>query len=43
MGSFVAGDLFHPNFLKDLEMILDESVKVALHYGDADYIWNWSV
>ena len=39
----LAGDWVYPNFLEDLEMILDNGVRVALYYGDADYICNWWV
>ena len=35
------GDFVYPNFLTDLETILNNSVRVALIYGDADYICNW--
>jgi carboxypeptidase C (cathepsin A) len=35
------GDFVYPNFLEDLEQILNNSVRVALIYGDADYICNW--
>ena len=36
-----AGDFAYPNFLTDLEMVLNNSVNVALYHGDADYICNW--
>ncbi|KAJ5577808.1 uncharacterized protein N7459_006772 [Penicillium hispanicum] len=36
-----SGDLVWPNFLDDLEDILTRPVRVALIYGDADYICNW--
>ena len=32
------GDFIYPNFLADLEDILDSGVRVTLYYGDADYI-----
>lgn len=35
------GDFVFPNFIDDLEMILNSSVRVSLIYGDADYICNW--
>lgn len=33
------GDFVYPNFLADLEEILNSGVRVSLIYGDADYIW----
>lgn len=35
------GDQGWPNFIADLEEILDLPVHVSLIYGDADYICNW--
>ncbi|RMD41858.1 hypothetical protein DV735_g3275, partial [Chaetothyriales sp. CBS 134920] len=36
------GDFVYPNFILDLEEILNSSsVRVSLVYGDADYICNW--
>lgn len=35
------GDFVFPNFIEDLEEILGYGVRVALIYGDADYICNW--
>ncbi|PBP17883.1 hypothetical protein BUE80_DR011453 [Diplocarpon rosae] len=35
------GDYVYPNFIEDLEMLLNNSIRVALFYGDADYICNW--
>jgi len=34
------GDFVYPNFIVDLEELLDNGVRVALYYGDADYICN---
>jgi carboxypeptidase C (cathepsin A) len=35
------GDFVYEYFTQDLEMLLNEGVRVALYYGDADYICNW--
>jgi len=35
------GDFIYPNFLDDLQQILNSGVRVSLYYGDADYICNW--
>lgn len=35
------GDFVWPNYIEDLEEILGYGVRVALIYGDADYICNW--
>ncbi|KAI9747123.1 MAG: hypothetical protein M1835_002213, partial [Candelina submexicana] len=35
------GDFVYKNFLDELTNILDNGVRVALIYGDADYICNW--
>ncbi|KAF2713762.1 peptidase S10, serine carboxypeptidase [Pleomassaria siparia CBS 279.74] len=35
------GDWAYPDFLADLEEIIGWGVRVALVYGDADYICNW--
>ena len=35
------GDFVYPNFIEDLEVLLDARVRVSLYYGDADYICNW--
>ncbi|KAI4924239.1 uncharacterized protein J4E92_007320 [Alternaria infectoria] len=40
-GFSTTGDFVFPNFLEDLEEILSYGVRVALLYGDADYICNW--
>ena len=36
-----SGDFSYPDFVPDLEMILNNSVRVALYYGDADFACNW--
>ncbi|KAL9005667.1 MAG: hypothetical protein Q9188_001573 [Gyalolechia gomerana] len=36
-----SGDFAYPNFIEDLETILNNSIRVSLFYGDADYICNW--
>lgn len=36
------GDFVFDNFIEDLEMLLDQDVRVGLFYGDADYICNVS-
>ena len=35
------GDFAYPVFIEDLEFVMNRSVRVALFYGDADYICNW--
>ncbi|CZT08422.1 hypothetical protein WAI453_007252 [Rhynchosporium graminicola] len=35
------GDFVYPSFMEDLEMLLNNSVRVSMIYGDADYICNW--
>ncbi|KAF2143268.1 uncharacterized protein K452DRAFT_247675 [Aplosporella prunicola CBS 121167] len=37
----ITGDFVYPNFAEDIQMLLDAGVRVALYYGDADYICNW--
>ena len=40
-GFQITGDFVYRRFLHDLERILNNGVRVALIYGDADYICNW--
>ncbi|MCJ1309008.1 hypothetical protein MMC25_002663 [Agyrium rufum] len=40
-GFTYSGDFDFPMFKDDLEMILNNGVRVALYHGDADYICNW--
>ncbi|KAF2635589.1 hypothetical protein P280DRAFT_436809 [Massarina eburnea CBS 473.64] len=40
-GFAATGDFVWPNFIDDLQDILSYGVRVALVYGDADYICNW--
>lgn len=35
------GDFIFPNFINDLEELLELPVRISLVYGDADYICNW--
>jgi carboxypeptidase C (cathepsin A) len=35
------GDFVYPNFIEDIEELLNNSVRVTMVYGDADYICNW--
>ncbi len=37
----VSGDAIYPDSIRDLEFLLDQNVRVALVYGDADYRCNW--
>ncbi|CAF9904094.1 MAG: hypothetical protein HETSPECPRED_003356 [Heterodermia speciosa] len=37
----ITGDFVYPTYKEDVEMILNNGVRVALFYGDADYICNW--
>ncbi|KAI9881262.1 MAG: hypothetical protein M1830_005548 [Pleopsidium flavum] len=37
------GDFVYPNFITDLEMILNNGVRVSLIYGDADFIFSLTV
>ena len=41
LGFYYTGDFVFPVFKDDLEMILNNGVRVALYHGDADYICNW--
>ncbi|KAK0663744.1 Carboxypeptidase S1-like protein A [Lasiodiplodia hormozganensis] len=40
-GFFDYGDLAYPTFKTDLEGLLQKGVRVALFYGDADWMCNW--
>ncbi|KAL7622687.1 hypothetical protein AAE478_006365 [Parahypoxylon ruwenzoriense] len=41
IGFDYTGDFVYPNLLEDLEAILGYGVRIAMIYGDADYICNW--
>ncbi|XXH04044.1 hypothetical protein Hte_010455 [Hypoxylon texense] len=41
IGFDYSGDFVYPNLLEDLEGLLGYGVRVAMIYGDADYICNW--
>lgn len=40
-GFAATGDFVYRMFIRDLEEILNNDVRVALIYGDADYICEW--
>ncbi|KAF2717289.1 peptidase S10, serine carboxypeptidase [Polychaeton citri CBS 116435] len=40
-GFATTGDFVYRHFIEDLELILARGMRVALIYGDADYICNW--
>ena len=37
----ITGDFVYPTYIEDLQMVIDNGVRVSLIYGDADYICNW--
>lgn len=41
LGFADSGDFVYSDILTDLEDLLEAGVRVALYYGDADYICNW--
>ncbi|KAI1370173.1 peptidase [Hypoxylon crocopeplum] len=41
IGFDYSGDFVYPNLFQDLEALLDYGLRIALVYGDADYICNW--
>ncbi|KAI1394421.1 peptidase [Hypoxylon trugodes] len=41
IGFDYTGDFVYPNLLEDLEALLAYDVRIAMVYGDADYICNW--
>ncbi|OTB00955.1 hypothetical protein M426DRAFT_323843 [Hypoxylon sp. CI-4A] len=41
IGFDYTGDFVYPNLFTDLEDLLAKNVRIALIYGDADYICNW--